>query len=145
MPRPMIKNSQFKANKIFLVCLFLSILFHEVQAICLSIAYREYQTLPRKASDRENLQRPHHFRSTVRKKNSDGQVNFTSLLVYCATSYDIINKTKQNSFRRLSLWNNTVITYGGGSGKILTMLRIIHFIRLENGLFLIIGLGIPQW
>ena len=51
----------------FLVCLFLAILFHEVQAICLSIAHREYQTLTRKASYRENLQRPHHFRSNVRK------------------------------------------------------------------------------
>ena len=33
---------------------------------------------------------------------------------------------KQNSFRRLSFWNHTVITYGCGYGKILTMLRMLH-------------------
>ena len=39
------KKAIFKANKMFQVCLFLPILFHEVQAIRLSIAHRVYQTL----------------------------------------------------------------------------------------------------
>ena len=31
----------------------------------------------------------------------------------------------QNSFRRFSFWNHTVITYSCGNGKIFTMLRIL--------------------
>ena len=78
MPRPMIKNSQFlRQIKYFWYFSFCQSYF--LKSNMSQHAYRVYQTLTRKASDRENLQRPHHFRSTVRKKNSDGQVNFTSL------------------------------------------------------------------
>ena len=44
----------------FLVRLFFAILFHEVQAICLSIAHREYQTL----SSQNSSEKPNSIQIT---------------------------------------------------------------------------------
>ena len=52
------KSLIFKANKVFLVCLFLAILFHEVQAICLSIA-----TLPTERDRRISVGLQAHLES----------------------------------------------------------------------------------
>ena len=57
----------------FVVCLFLPILFHEVQAICLNIAHRVYQTLTWKASDRENL-------TTAKKKKTRFAVSASEII-----------------------------------------------------------------